>query len=154
MGDFRGLNRQERLDDGAGEGQAKGSSDEERGRGEEVGIRARRSSHSWHAKCNVTRRCPYLFAIISARFHRSGYGRCGVSWPGDIQKYYVGTYGIARRDGCTTIQAGIRPVILQRRCENRSCVTTSTGSPMGSSRTTVRLSSVSSVSPVCFVTSP
>ncbi|TGZ57914.1 hypothetical protein DBV15_07590 [Temnothorax longispinosus] len=75
--------------------------------------RARRSSHSWHAECNVTRRCPYLFAIISARFHRSGYGRR--------------TYGIARRDGCTTIQVGIRPVILRRRCENRSCVTTSTG---------------------------
>lgn len=115
-------------------------------------MRARRSSHSWHAECNVTRRCPYLFAIISARFHRSGYGRHGVSCPGDIQKYYVGTYGIARRDGCTTIQVGIRPVILRRRCENRSCVTTSTGSPMGSSRTTVRLSSVSSVSPACFVT--
>lgn len=98
---------------------AKGSSDEEE----------RREEHE-QGGCaagtpNVTRRCPYLFAIISARFHRFGHGtaQCGAVRRRDrararararryVQKYYVGTYGIARRDGCTTIQAGICLVIL------------------------------------------
>lgn len=132
------------------EGQAKGSSDEEQEEGE---IRARRSSHSWHAECNVTRRCPYLFAIISARFHRSG--RRGVSWPGRYTKVlcrHLRYRTAGRVHNNTSWNTSRHPTATRRGARNRSCVTASTGgfSPMGSSRTTVRLSSVSSVSPRVF----
>lgn len=86
------------------------------------GDTSRGGRHSWHAECNVTRRCPYLFAIISARFHRSDHG--AASRPGYTKVLCRHLrYRTAGRvhNNTSWNTSRHRP----RRCENRSCVTTS-----------------------------
>lgn len=112
---------------------AKGSSDEEE----------RREEHE-QGGCaagtpNVTRRCPYLFAIISARFHRFGHGtaQCGAVRRRDRARASVRTKVLCRHlryrtagrvHNNTSWNMSRHP---RRRCENRSCVTTNVGTSDG-----------------------
>lgn len=94
---------------------------------------------------NVTRRWPYLFAIISARFHRSGYGAASRPLHTKVLCRHLRYRTAGRVHNNTSWNTSRHP---RRRCENRSCVTRNIGvPPMGSSRrATVRLSSVFRVS--------
>lgn len=153
----RGDERERRFrDGGTGEGQAKGSSDEEErggggGGGEDGrdGIRARRS-HSWHAECNEAlplSLCYYLRSFSSLRL-RSAASRAVHTKVLCRHLRYRTAGRVHNNTGWNTSR---HP---RRRCENRSCVTTSIGY-LRWDRVVARLSvsPLFSVSPARFVTS-